>query len=78
MIKPKWGHITEYLAKAGDGDGCEIFVALTDCDSIRVGYAGGPMKAYPKEHTVYAAIVNAVNVDMCYDEIEAVFEELKV
>jgi hypothetical protein len=73
-----WGHITEFIARAEDEDGCDVFVALTDCGSVRVGYVGGPIKAYTKEHTLYDALVGSVNLDMNAEEIEEVFENLGV
>jgi len=76
--KNTWGRITEFIARAEDEDGCEIFAALTDCDSVRVGYADGPWKAFPKEHSMYDALVNSVNLDMNADEIENAFENLGV
>jgi len=73
-----WGHITEFIARAEDEYGCEVFVALTDCESVRFGYVGGPVKAYTKEHSMYAVLVGAVSSAMSYDEVEEVFNSLKV
>ena len=72
--------ITDYIVNAQTSDGSNIFIGITNANSVRVGWAEGMITAFPAEHSTYKKVMDARKklLAMTGDQVEAWIERERI
>ena len=70
--------IEDYIVNTSNGHE-SFFIGITDIGSIRMGWAGGMIMAYPEHHRVHQLVMDnrEALADMTFDQIEEWIDSIK-